>query len=183
METLIISEPLDKVQIKHLIIEKHQSLFNWIELHPNEKWIQGPKGKWKTGQHIIHLIQSLKPLNRALSIPKIFLKYKFGTANRSSRPYQKVVERYKERLATAGQVVSPFSKNMPNPSVQQKKETIQALKKQMNALTKKMYRWREKDLDNYILPHPLMGKMPVREVLMWTVYHVEHHHTILKEQY
>jgi len=28
-----------------------------------------------------------------------------------------------------------------------------------------------------------MGKMPVRELLMWTAYHIEHHTQTLKDKY
>ena len=36
------------------------------------------------------------------------------------------------------------------------------------------------DLDTYLLPHPLLGKMTIREISLWTAYHTEHHYKILK---
>jgi len=33
----------------------------------------------------------------------------------------------------------------------------------------------EKRLDTLLIPHPLMGKMTMREIIMWTAYHTEHH--------
>ena len=36
----------------------------------------------------------------------------------------------------------------------------------------------EKDLDNYILPHPLLGKLTIREMLFFTIYHVQHHEVL-----
>ena len=38
------------------------------------------------------------------------------------------------------------------------------------------YKLDEEDLDNYILPHPLIGKTTIREMLYFTIYHVQHHH-------
>jgi len=36
-------------------------------------------------------------------------------------------------------------------------------------------KWSDKALDNYLLPHPLLGKMTVREILFFTLYHNLHH--------
>ena len=41
----------------------------------------------------------------------------------------------------------------------------------------------EKDLDKYILPHPLLGRMPLREMLFFTIYHTQHHTNSIKELY
>ena len=35
--------------------------------------------------------------------------------------------------------------------------------------------WREQDLDRYVLPHPLLGKLTLREMLFFTLYHNYHH--------
>ena len=42
--------------------------------------------------------------------------------------------------------------------------------------TKNIDKLDEEDLDNYILPHPLIGKTTIREMLYFTIYHVQHHH-------
>ncbi len=33
----------------------------------------------------------------------------------------------------------------------------------------------EAQLDALILPHPLLGKLTLREMLYFTIYHVQHH--------
>ena len=35
--------------------------------------------------------------------------------------------------------------------------------------------WRDTDLDKYFLPHPLLGKLTIREMLFFTLYHDRHH--------
>ena len=45
----------------------------------------------------------------------------------------------------------------------------------LSALQERLLRWNEADLDSTRLPHPLMGRMTVREVLHFTVYHNLHH--------
>jgi len=81
---------IERNEIADLIEIKHQELFTWLEKQPQENWELGPKGKWSTGQHILHLTDSLQLLNNALSYPRFFLKYKFGTCNRAPKDYNTV---------------------------------------------------------------------------------------------
>ena len=163
--------------------EKHQILLNWLEHQEDDKWELGPENKWTTGQQVLHLLQSIKTLNNALSFPKFILKYKFGKSNREVRDYDSVVNRYHERLKNVqGKTFGP-SQNMKIPKIKEKQYLIDRLQTESKKLQYKTNKWTDKQLDDYILPHPLMGKMPVREVIMWTIYHVEHHTNTLADSY
>ncbi|WP_299361870.1 DinB family protein [Winogradskyella sp.] len=174
---------MDKEAIAELIDEKHTKLIDWLKQQPNEYWIEGPDGKWTTGQHTLHLLQSIKPLNNALSMPKFFLRYKFGTANRPVRDYDTIVKRYKERLEQAKGKTYKASQNMKVPPVKDKRYIINRLQTESKKLQYKTKKMSDKHLNNLILPHPLMGKMPVREIIMWTAHHVAHHTETLRSKY
>ena len=109
---------MKKEQIANLLDEKHGHLTQWLLEQEAQKWSLGPVGKWTTGQHVIHLIQSTKPLVLALSLPAFVLRFRFGKANRTSRDYSAIVARYHERLAANTNIVSPFSKKMPGTQPQ-----------------------------------------------------------------
>ncbi|RLD26367.1 MAG: DinB family protein [Bacteroidetes bacterium] len=174
---------MHKDDIAILLEEKYQNLFNWLEQHDIERWETGPEGKWTTGQQTLHLLQSIKPLNMALSLPKFILKFKFGKSNRAVRDYDAIANRYLERLKDVKGKTFKGSQNMKMPSIKEKQYLLNRLQIESKKLQHKTKKWKDKDLDNLILPHPLMGKMPIRELLMWTAYHVEHHTNTLKEQY
>jgi len=175
---------MDKESIANLLDEKHQNLILWLESQEAEKWVLGPEGKWTTGQVALHLLQSIKPLNAALSMPKFLLRYKFGRANREVRDYGTVVKRYQERLreVTPGTTFGP-SRNMIVPKLADKQYIMNRLQVESKKLQYKTRKMSDKNLDTLILPHPLMGKMLVRELLMWTSYHVEHHTNQLLNNY
>lgn len=163
--------------------EKHQTLLNWLDHQEEDKWELGPENKWTTGQQALHLLQSIKTLNNALSLPKLILKYRFGKSNRDVRDYDAVVNRYNERLKDVnGRTFGP-SQNMKIPKLREKQYLIDRIQIENKKLQYKTRKWSDEQLDNYILPHPLMGKMPVREIIMWTAYHVEHHTNTLKNNY
>lgn len=175
---------MHKETISQQLDEAHKNLLNWLQANENiEKWETGPEGKWTTGQHALHLLQSIKPLNDALSLPKFILTFKFGKANREVRDYNTIVNRYNERLLNAQGKTYKGSKNMNVPTEKDKHYILNRLQIESKKLQTKTLRWKDKDLDTHILPHPLMGKMPVREMLMWTAHHVKHHTQTLKDIY
>ncbi|MDO6597500.1 DinB family protein [Oceanihabitans sp. 2_MG-2023] len=175
---------MNKEDIVSNLEEKHTTLLNWLQNQEDDKWQKGPEGKWTSGQQALHLLQSIKPLNDALSMPKILLKFKFGKANRDLRDYDTIVNRYHERLKNVKGSTFKGSQNMKTPTLSEKEYILNRLQVENKKLQyKTLKRWNDKQLDSYILPHPLMGKMPVREIIMWTAYHIEHHTKILQEKY
>ncbi len=174
---------MDKESIADLLEEKNQALLTWLENQESEKWEQGPEGKWTTGQHALHLLQSIKPLNDALSMPKFLLRYKFGKANREVRNYETIVNRYQEGLKEAQGITFKGSRNMKVPNINEKEYILTRLQVENKKLQYKTRKLSDKNLDNLVLPHPLMGKMPVREIIMWTAYHIEHHTKALQMNY
>lgn len=175
---------MTKDAIADILEEKHQELLNWLDSQDDEHWETGPSGKWTTGQQALHLLQSIKPLNDAMSMPKFLLKYRFGKANRKVRDFETIVKRYHQRLKEApnGAVFGP-SQNMKVPTLNEKSYILNRLQVENKKLQYKTKKWKDRDLDNLILPHPLMGKMPVRELVMWTAHHVEHHTKQLQDNY
>lgn len=163
--------------------EKHVELLNWIRELSNDQWTKGPEGRWTTGQHILHLVQSLEMLNKALRYPKFFLRYKFGSSNRPSRSYKEVAKRYEERLSENQSKAKKFNENLPVPSLDEKKTLTDELQIQSKKLQFKTKKLKTRHLDTLLLPHPLMGRMTLREIIMWSAHHAEHHCTILKKDY
>src|SRR5690606_27105536 len=174
---------MNKKSIAELLEEKNQALLDWLQQQAPENWQQGPEGKWTQGQQALHLLQSIKPLNDALSMPKFLLRYKFGKANRQVRDYNTIVSRYQERLKEAQGKTFKGSPNLKVPNLQEKEYILTRLQVESKKLQYKTRKMSDKNLDTLILPHPLMGKMPVREIIMWTAHHTEHHTKILQEKY
>lgn len=174
---------MHKDEIADILEEKYHNLLNWLELQDDDKWIQGPADKWTTGQQALHLLQSIKPLNDVLSMPRFWFKYAFGTNNRQLRDYDTIVQRYLERLDAFKKNPAKTSKRLKVPKLKDKTYILTRLQVESKKLQYKTRRISDKNLDTLILPHPVMGKMPIRELLMWTAYHVEHHTKQLQNTY
>jgi len=105
--------------------------------------------------------------------------YKFGKPNRPSREYLELVEYYQNKLGDfngpAPSAYSPSKVKFVNSQ-----RNVKHLKDAVHQLIKKLESWSGSDMDKYIFPHPLMGKVTVREMLYFTIYHAEHHHGLIR---
>lgn len=138
------------------------------------------EGKWSAGQQAEHLLKSTKALKPAFKIPKFVLKQRFGVANRPSRSYDELVQRYNEKIAAGGTASSPY---VPDPVTFDKRDSLlDGITETVKKLNKGFGKWSDKDMDEYILPHPLLGKVTVREMMYFTIYHVQHHQKIIRRE-
>ncbi len=174
---------MDTNETSILLKKNEAALLNIYREGGASLWDTQPQNKWKAGQHLIHLVQSTIPLVKAFSYPSFIIKWKFGVSIREGRSYDEVVSRYHEKLHNAGNIVSPFSANMPDPSFVEFEKWSNQFSTLNNSLIKKTMTIKDAKLDSLLLPHPLMGKMTLREILMWNAYHTEHHTNVLKEKY
>jgi hypothetical protein len=139
-----------------------------------------PEGKWSPGQNLDHLIRSIKPLVLIYGLPKFVLKWMFGKANRPSKNFDALVEKYKLKLSAGGTASARF---LPQPvAFDEKEKLIGKYDRLKKTLVIKINHWHEPELDAYILPHPLLGKLTLREMLFFTIYHNEHHLLLLKQK-
>lgn len=170
----------NKEEIVVALNDKVDTFNCYIASLNKEQFEAAPEGKWSAGQNLDHLIKSIKPLQLAYRLPKFVLKMIFGKANRTSKTYDELVTKYKTKLAAGGRASGPF---IPPPvSFEQKDILIKKYERHKQKLIQKICKHSEEDLDKYILPHPLLGKLTLREMLFFTVHHNEHHLSILKSR-
>lgn len=169
-----------KADIGKALDEKVNAFNNFIITLNREQFEATPENKWSAGQNLDHLIRSIKPLQLAYSLPKLILGLMFGKANRPSRSYDELAEKYKNKLSSGGRASGPF---IPKKIIFEQKELlIEKYSSHKEKLIRKIARKKEEDLDKYILPHPLLGKITLREMLFFTIHHNEHHLLLLQSR-
>jgi len=167
----------DKSQIISALNDRVDAFNSYIEPLNKEQFEATPNSKWSAGQNLDHLIRAIKPLQLAYGLPKFVLTVLFGRTNRPSRTYAELVTKYKTKLAAGGKASGPFIP--PAINFERKNELIKKYAEQKQKLVTKIEKQAETDLDKYILPHPLLGKVTLREMLYFTIYHNEHHLNLL----
>jgi hypothetical protein len=169
---------MTKQQIIQILQKNHNAFINYIETLTTEEFLYAPADKWTTAQQLDHIHKSIKPLTQALGYPKFVPRLLFGKANRPSKTFDELVNRYNEKLALGGRASSKFVPPIINAD--KKDGLIKLIQASVIKMCKHIEKCSEAALDNLILPHPLLGKITIREMLYFTAYHVEHHQNIIK---
>lgn len=147
-----------------------------------ELFFRQPLAKWSVAQNITHLITSANMTKLVYRLPKFIVRIYSGKPNRPSRSYDELVEKYKLKLDKGGQASGRFIAK-PVSEKEGKEKILKVYTNSMNSLIKAIQRnWNDKELDQYLAPHPLLGKITLRELCYFTIYHTGHHLTIIKER-
>lgn len=151
-----------------------------LEKVSNEDFFRKPDHKWSIAENVQHLHLSARPLNLAFSLPGIVLRM-FGSPYRKSYPYDDLVKRYLQLLKD-GAVATMLYVPRGVPVKGDKEKVLARFTSTHELLLEKVNVLNEADLDGYFLPHPLLGKITEREMLYFTMYHISHHHRIIRER-
>ena len=168
---------MDRPGINAALLLHHEAFIKRVlAVRMNERDISR-NGKWTPAQEVEHILRAVRPVSMALRVPKWFLRWRFGKPNRPPRDYDGLVQRYKEKLAAGGRASGRF---VPPPVPAGDMEGIAAsLRGTVKTLCERVDSWTEHELDTVLLPHPLLGKLTVREMLYFTIYHVQHHQALV----
>lgn len=164
---------MQKQAAKDKLIENHQSFIEYIHSLSNEEFEQSKNEKWTPGQQLEHILLSVKPVRQILTVPKFVLSLIWGKANRESKTYEDLIAKYHSKLELGGRATARFVPRQV--SNDQKIKIAKSISDEIKWLTQKLDKFTEEELDRYILPHPLLGKLTIREMIYFTIYHVIHH--------
>ena len=174
------SKSINRNDLVRLLDEHHRNFSDTLSDLPKNTFEFSWKSKWTPGQQLRHIQKSVAPVALAFRLPRFVLKFQFGITNRPSRSYDELVARYLKalegRTATAPKAFQP-----PRVSFSNRSRELRRYQKTVQQLINLTQKCSEKDLDYYVLPHPLIGKLTLREMIYFSIYHVQHHHKLTKE--
>ncbi len=165
---------MNKQQIAEKLIENHQNFADFVSSLSEQDFMLSPEEKWTAGQQLEHILRGVSPVKMALTLPKFVPHLLFGKSDRDSTNYESLVKKYQGKLAEGGKASGRFIP--PEIDFEKREELKNKLMKTVLELTENIEKFSEAQLDEYVLPHPLLGKLTIREMLYFTIYHVEHHH-------
>ena len=132
---------------------------------------------WSPAENVRHLVQSNRPVTQGLRAPKIALMLRFGVKFGGSRTFDEIVSVYRGALSDG---LKASGRYLPKPSDADATDSArdQIVAKNQAALAgivSALGKWGEGSLDRVCVRHPGLGKMTVREILFFTIYHNAHH--------
>ena len=101
---------MDKQTIKNQLYEKHNSFISYLGTLSEEDFLKSKNDKWTAGQQFEHIFLGVKPVRQILSLPKFLLQLIWGQANRESKSYEDLVEKYFKKIVH--KAVNRFSSHL-----------------------------------------------------------------------
>lgn len=164
---------MDKREIAQNLEDHYAEFCDLIQSFSTVDFNHHAEGKWSAAQQLDHLIRSVSPVVMGLSLPKFLLRLVFGQAKRPSMDYDTLVKTYQDALASGGKSPKAYEPKVAGASFQSTGTAkLTHLISRLNRLVESLS---EAELDQLQAPHPLIGKLTLRELLYFTVYHVQHH--------
>lgn len=140
-----------------------------------QPFFAGTPEDWSPAHHLQHLVQSINPLVMALVAPKLLIRV-VGGSPRQQRSYAQVRSQYQAALAKGAKASGAYVPRLGEASGEEgKAKVLQAFNHANHRLVAVLDRWDEGSLDEYALPHPVLGKLSAREMMFFTLYHNRHH--------
>jgi hypothetical protein len=163
-----------KTELIAALQDSNQSAENWFRAVPANDFFARQGEVWSSSDNVDHLIKAVKPISKALKLPKITLQAMFGRPEKPSMTYEELCDRYRAEIARGAQASGRYLPNQHTPdddTESKKKELLDQWSKANEELLSIVEKWDEKELDRYLLPHPLIGKLTIREMIFFTIYH------------
>lgn len=131
--------------------------------------------KWSIAQHAQHLINAVRGIAGALKDTSTLAQ--FGTADRPSLDYVTIKVNYQnvlEKLKREGKMPYRHLDITEN-----KAELLANFRTIHQKLLERLAGLTETELDSLQVPHPVLGMMTMREMLLFTAIHIKHHYDIV----
>ena len=135
---------------------------------------------WSPAEHLIHLNKSVKAVTSGLAMPKLALRVSFGASKKPSRTFEELHEVYLDQLKKGARATGPYVPPTLDLADEAREEAtrtrvLSGWEAAGGTLVEKLRGWSEKNLDKLRMPHPLLGKLTVREMMCFTLFHDRHH--------
>lgn len=174
-----IGDPYRGPETADALAALHETSLGFVAAFDDDEFVRQQGEHWSPADHVRHLRRSCRPVATALAAPKMVLGLRFGRSRVDSGRLADVVGRYHAALAAGGSAdgsaYEPPRVDIEGPVGVWRARVVERWTGAVEEVVDRTRRWSERDLDRYRLPHPLIGAMTVREILLFTLYHNAHH--------
>jgi len=154
--------------------DSNQRVITWFTEIPARDFFTRRGEVWSASDNVDHLVKAHKPTAKALKLPKITLRAIFGKPAKASMTYEELCQIYRDEITRGARASGRFLPNQESPDAQaevKKRELLDQFSKASTDLVSAVEKWDENELDQYLLPHPIIGKLTIREMIFFTIYH------------
>src|SRR5690349_13225010 len=133
---------------------------SWFDGIPADQFFTRQGEVWSASDNVDHMIKAIKPITKAVKLPKVALQTLFGKPVTLSRTYEEICRIYGDEIAKGAKAAGSFLPKQETPDTPEEKkgELLGQLSMELDKLISAVEKWEENDLDEVQLPHPIIGK-------------------------
>ncbi len=165
---------MKKETIIRSLSTSHRAFVDYVNTLSKEEFEFSKNEKWTPGQQLEHLYLSIRPLERILQSSDVLTQFNFGKSSGTSKEYAVLTHYYRTVLEAGAKATPPFLPKVVHF------EALQELTKKLvttnDSLCGNLEKFSEQELDDYFIPHPLLKNLTIREMMYFTMCHIDHHH-------
>ncbi|MBX3046378.1 MAG: DinB family protein [Anaerolineales bacterium] len=170
-------DPYMLPEIQAELARTNNTVTEYFAAIPVDVFFEHPPQVWSPAENLGHLSKSVRAATLGLRVPQAVSGLIWGAAA-ASRRYPQLIAEYKDKLETGAQSPPEFVAEMDMPTgdlAAAKQAVLQRWQQSAAKLESALAGWKDEDLDKARLPHPVLGKLTVRELVFFTLYHNLHH--------
>lgn len=161
---------MEKQALITVFVRNHQMAVQYINNLTSEAFCYRYMDKWTAGQHLEHILLTIMPFPKVLQ-SKAFVRDTFGLPDHEPWDFQTVLHHYAQTSLKAPEAYLPKGAVLYH----QKTEIIAGIEQHLSSISALLDHYSEDELDSLVLPHPLLGKLSIREMFFLMSYHPLHH--------
>ncbi len=154
----------------------HDSERYWLAMS-DEEFVAPIGTAWSPADHVRHLTTCVREVARGMRWPRLLLRILFPGGRGVSVGYEEIARKYRKRLEKGGEAgrFAPTPEPVPGDPAAYRTRILDEHHDAVHDLAGLAMQWNPVQVDTVQLPHPLLGRLTVREMLMFTLYHNLHH--------
>lgn len=165
-----MTDPRTRDEILAALEARSREVLEAVAAIPDDAFMAGDTERWGPGQHLTHVTSAHARLARALADPAGLPEQPAG----ESRDYAEVQGAYVAALAATPPAL--LARNSRTGAAEgTRAEIVARYEAASSRLREAAGAWDEGALDARGVPHPLLGVIRVREMLLFMLYHDLHH--------
>jgi len=166
-----MGHPATKDEIIGALGSNADAIAEFFSNEPEAALFTGNPERWGPAHHLVHLTMTSKAIGRGLSSPGL-PPHPTGR----SRGYAELIEATSATLGTAPrEVLLERGRVVTVPPSASRESLLNDYLLANAKLRAAAERSSEEDLDRRAMPHPYVGVLTVREMLLFCVFHERHH--------
>ena len=177
--TLNLQSPYTHAELIHALAAAEREVGEFFGSLRADEFVLRSGAAWTPAEHLEHLDIAVSAVARGFAMAPWLLRLRFGRPRRASRSYEALRDDYLARLAqgarASGRFVPGRAGAMDDDPIVRRTRLLSRWYHVNEKLRSALEEWTEPNLDRIQLPHPILGRITAREMVLFVIYHNHHH--------